>query len=125
MTTEETMRDLFGFFLSQGFCYEYAYDKSSDHSCVYIHKFRHGYDFFDLREVTGGKEISFVVYAGGRYRFPSLAAYYKKEFRRFRMKHLFKKPTDEERYRLIAEALSGTLRRVVNGEISDFFGILL
>jgi len=116
---QNLIENLFSVFLQSGFIYEYTYDKGSDSSCVYIYRFRKGKDYFDLRAVSGGKNGSFVVYAGGEFIFPNLRLRHKKEFRSFNLKHLFKKATTEELWALAA--------RLLSLEISDgnFFGISL
>ena len=61
-------------FLDRGFVFEYTYEKGGDSSCVYIYRYRKGRNYFDLREVSGGAEMTFVVWANGEYRFPSIKA---------------------------------------------------
>ena len=117
---EREMKTLFAAFLERGFSYRYFYEKGGDSSCVYIYRFQKGKDFFDLREVSGGDELNFVVYADGNYQFPSLAYLYKKEFRAFRLSHLFKRATKAEKRAFVAGLLNQTLQ-----ENSTFFGIPL
>ncbi len=114
---EKEMKDLFAPFLERGFGYRYFYEKGGDSSCVYIYRFQKGKEFFDLREVSGGDELNFVVYADGAYQFPSLKYLYKKEFGAFKRKHLFKKPTAAEKRALFAECLIKELQK------TEFFGI--
>lgn len=64
-----------------GFTYEYTYDKGSDSSCVYIHRFKKGADRFELRVLSGAESVSVVAYAGGEYKFPDLKKKYKKLWR--------------------------------------------
>lgn len=116
---EREMKTLFAAFLEKGFSYRYLYEKGGDSSCVYIYRFQKGKDFFDLREVSGGDELNFVVYAGGNYQFPSLAYLYKKEFRAFRWAHLFRRATKVEKRALYAQLLTRRLQ-----ETPDFFGIM-
>ena len=116
---EREMKTLFKYFLDKGFSYRYFYEKGGDSSCVYIYRFQKGKDFFDLREVSGGDELNFVVYENGNYQFPSLKYLYKKEFKAFALKHLFKKPTAQEKRALFAECL------VKEGKTGSFFGIQL
>jgi len=80
----------------KGFKYESLYEKSSDSACVYIYRFRKGGEYFDLRTVIGSGEYAVQAYVGGRYRFPSLKAKYKGEWRKFKLSHIFKKATEEE-----------------------------
>ena len=114
---EKEMKALFAPFLDCGFTYRYFYEKGGDSSCVYIYRFQKGKEFFDLREVSGGDELNFVVYANGEYQFPSLKYRYPKEFKSFRLRHLFKKPTAEERRELFATLLKKELNQ------DTFFGI--
>ena len=116
---EKEMKTLFKYFLDKGFSYRYFYEKGGDSSCVYIYRFQKGKDFFDLREVSGGDELNFVVYENGNYQFPSLKYLYKKEFKAFALKHFFKKPTAAEKRALFAECL------VKAGQAGSFFGITL
>ena len=117
---EREMKTLFAAFLERGFSYRYFYEKGGDSSCVYIYRFQKGKDFFDLREVSGGAELNFVVYADGNYQFPSLAYLYKKEFRAFRLSHFFKRATKAEKRAFVAGLLNQNLQ-----ENSTFFGIRL
>jgi len=116
---EKQMKERFAFFLERGFTYRYFYEKGGDSSCVYIYRFQKGRDFFDIREVSGGNEINIVVCVNGTYAFPSLKYLYKKEHRAFNVKHLFKKPTMDERRKFIAELLC---KELCSGK-PDFFGI--
>jgi hypothetical protein len=116
---EKEMKALFGLFLEKGFSYRYFYEKGGDSSCVYIYRFQKGKDFFDLREVSGGDELNFVVYADGNYQFPSLKYLYKKEFKAFAFKHFFKKPSAKEKREFFATLL------ISRAQAGDFFGIRL
>ncbi len=113
---EKQFKTLFSWAIDGGFSYEYTYEKGGDSSCSYIYRFRKGKDFFDLRELSGGEELNFVVYKDGQYRFPSLKARYPKEFRSFKFKHLFKKPTKEEKRAFFADILRK------EWTATDFFG---
>ena len=62
---EKEMKAAFAPFLQRGFTYRYFYEKGGDSSCVYVYRFQKGKHFFDLREVSGGDELNFVVYANG------------------------------------------------------------
>lgn len=117
----ETIKKLTAPFLERGFSFEYFYQKGGDSSCVYICRYKKGKDYFDWREVSGGNEINIVVCVNGEYRFPSLKASYPKAFRAFQFRHLFKKPSVDERRAFIASLLNAELN---NGN-SDFFGITL
>jgi hypothetical protein len=115
---EKEMKTAFAFFLENGFSYRYFYEKGGDSSCVYIYRFQKGRDFFDLREVSGGDELNFVVFSNGEYQFPSLKYLYKKQFRVFNVKHFFSKPTKQEKRAFFAELLTE------KAKTGDFFGIL-
>lgn len=116
---EDVARTYFSFLFDAGFSYRYTYDKGSDSSCVYIMRFEKGRDFIDLRTLSGGSERNFVVFSGGQYLFPDLCRRHKKEARAFRVKHFFRKPTEEELFALEADLL--------RAEIADgkLFGIPL
>ena len=117
---EKEIKAAFAAFLDKGFTYRYFYEKGGDSSCVYIYRFQNGKDFFDLREVSGGNELNFVVYAKGGYQFPLLKRLYPKEFSAFSRKHFFRKATREERRALFAQLLTKYME-----EHSDFFGIAI
>ena len=116
--TAETIKNLLAPLLDKGFSFEYTHEKGGDSSCVYIGRFRKGKDFFDWREVSGGREINLVVYVKGEYKFPSLQLLYKKEFRACRIKHLFRKETFAEKRAFYAKLLIQELQTKPN-----FFGI--
>ena len=115
--TAETIKKLTQPILEKGFVFEYFYEKGGDSSCVYICRFKKGRDFFDWREVSGGDEINIVTFVGGEYGFPSLKFLYPKEYRAFRFKHLFRKPTVKEKREFFASLLIQELQK------PDFFGI--
>lgn len=115
---EKEMKAAFAAFIDKGFTYRYFYEKGGDSSCVYIYRFQKGKEFFDLREVSGGDELNFVVYARGEYQFPLLKRLYAKEFSAFKRKHFFRKATREERRQFFAELLNQHLQNN-----ADFFGI--
>lgn len=117
--TAETIKDLLSPLLEKGFTFEYTHEKGGDSSCVYIGRFRKGRDFFDWREVSGGDDINFVAYVRGEYKFPSLKHLYKKEFRAFSFKHLFKRATLMEKRKFYAVLLIKELQTK-----PDFFGIV-
>lgn len=119
VVTAETIKRLTAPFLEKGFSFEYFYEKGGDSSCVYICRYKKGKDFFDWREISGGDEINVVVRVNGEYRFPSLKSLYPKRYRAFRLKHLFRKPTADERRAFTAELLTAEL---FSGK-PDFFGI--
>lgn len=100
----EIIEKNFAFLFRLGFSYEYLYDKGSDSSCVYIYRFKRGRDFVDFRVTSGGGEGNFVVCSGGNYYFPNLKTRHKKLFRAFALKHVFRKPTKEELWKLAAQA---------------------
>ena len=115
---EKEMKAAFAAFIDRGFTYRYTYEKGGDSSCVYIYRFQKGREFFDLREVSGGDELNFVVYARGEYQFPLLKRLYPKEFSTFRRKHFFRRATKEEKRAFFAEILTAHLEKN-----PDFFGI--
>ena len=117
----EQIKKLTAPILEKGFVFEYLYQKGGDSSCVYICRYKKGRDFFDWREVSGGNEINIVVCVNGAYVFPSLKYLYKKEYRAFNVKHIFKKATIEDRRRFIAALLC---KEMESGK-PDFFGIKL
>lgn len=117
----DDIKNLTAPFLERGFSFDYFYEKGGDSSCVYICRYKKGRDFFDWREVSGGNEINIVVYVNGAYDFPSLKTRYKKQYRAFVFKHLFKKPTMAEKRVFVAKLLNTEL---LSGN-TDFFGIKL
>lgn len=117
----EDVKKLLAPFLEKGFVFEYLYQKGGDSSCVYICRFKKGKDFVDWREVSGGDEINIVCYVGGGYAFPALKTKYKKEFRAFKIKHLFKKADLAERRAFMAELLNKELSKSQD----NFYGIKL
>ena len=104
-----------------GFTYEYAYDKGSDSSCVYVHRFKKGNDKFELRVLSGAETVSVVAYVGGEYRFPNVKKQYRKLWRaRAHAKgvfRLFKKPSEKDGWDFYAAAMEEEAK---NGAI---FGI--
>jgi hypothetical protein len=119
--TAEEYKRLLSDFLKKGFVFEYLYQKGGDSYCVYVFRFKKGKSFFDLREVSGGNELNFVVYTDGAYTFPSLKNAFPKAYRQFAIRHLFKRPSAEERRAFIA----GLLREALANSTADFFGITL
>lgn len=105
--------------IEKGFTFEYLYQKGGDSSCVYICRYKKGKDFFDWREVSGGEEINLVTYVNGAYGFPSVKTLYPKQWRSFKVKHFFKKPTVDENRAFIASIL------LLELEKGSFFGIEL
>ncbi len=118
--TAETIKTLLAPLLEKGFTFEYTYEKGGDSSCVYIGRFRKGKSFFDWREVSGSQQINFVAFVDGVYQFPSMKYLYKKQLRKFALKHLFKKASFSEKRAFYAELLLKNL-----DEKTDFFGIKL
>ena len=121
VVSAERIKTLTAPILERGFTFEYFYQKGGDSSCVYICRYKKGKDFFDWREVSGGREINIVAYVNGGYVFPSLKTLYKKEYRLFNVKHIFKKATLDEKRIFIAQLLC---RELDSGK-PDFFGIKL
>ena len=115
----ERIKELTSPILEKGFVFDAFYEKGGDSSCVYIFRFKKGRDFFDWREISGSDQINFVSFVNGVYGFPNLTSLYKKEYRAFRLKHLFQKATMDERRVFFADLL------VKNCQGESFFGILL
>nr|MBR6777928.1 hypothetical protein [Clostridia bacterium] len=115
---DKEIKGQFAFFIERGFTYQYLYEKGGDSACSYIYRFSKGRDFFDVRELSGGEELNLVVCVHGTYAFPYLKNKYKKEYRSFAIKHLFKKSTAKER----RELLAGILQKEYESE-PTFFGI--
>ena len=115
---DKEIKEQFAFFLERGFAYQYLYEKGGDSACSYIYRFSKGRDFFDVRELSGGEELNFVVYTCGTYAFPYLKSKYKKDYRSFALKHIFKKSTAKER----RELLANILQKEYDSE-PTFFGI--
>ncbi|MBR2341330.1 MAG: hypothetical protein IKA72_02855 [Clostridia bacterium] len=119
LAIEKEMKSAFAYFMERGFSYRYFYEKGGDSSCAYIYRFQKGRDFFDLREVSGGNELNFVVFANGEYQFPSLKYLYKKQFRNFHLRHLFRAPTRQEKREFYAQILTE------HAKSGDFFNLAL
>ena len=115
------MQGLTKAFLDRGFVFEYTYQKGGDSSCVYIYRYKKGRNYFDLREVSGGTEMTFVVFVNGEYRFPNLKKLYPKAFRSFSFKHWFKKATRSDTRAFI----TGLLNEYLAQNPDEFFGIQL
>ena len=108
-------------FLDKGFSFAYTYQKGGDSSCVYIYRFQKGKNFFDWRETSGTYEIHLVVSVGGQFLFPDLKKAYPKQARAFKVKHLFKAATIDEKRTFFAQLLLQKLQENAN----DFYGITL
>ncbi|MBR4943608.1 MAG: hypothetical protein IKZ28_06205 [Clostridia bacterium] len=119
--TAETVKNLTKPILEKGFFFEYFYQKGGDSSCVYICRFKKGKEYWDWREVSGGEEINIVTFVNGEFGFPSLKTLYPKEYKKFQWKHLFRRPTMDERRAFVASLLVAELQ---SGK-PDFFGIEL
>lgn len=117
----EKIKRLTSPFLERGFTFTYTYEKGGDSSCVYICRFQKGKDFFDWRETSGKYELHLVTYVKGEYGFPSVQTLFPKEYRAFRLKHLFKRATVDELRVFTAEML---VKKLQSGA-PDFFGIPL
>ena len=115
---EKEMKEWFAPFLECGFSYRYFYEKGGDSSCVYIYRFQKGKDFFDLREVSGGSELNFVVYANGEYAFPPLTKLYAKQWKAFSRSYFLRKIPQKEKRKLFADLLVQHLQAN-----ESFFGI--
>ena len=121
LQSAKEMQTLTAPFLGKGFTFTYSYQKGGDSSCVYIYRYQKGKNYFDLREVSGSTDITFVVFVNGEYVFPSLKTEYKKEYRAFKVKHLFKRASRQEMRVFITALLKQKLAENPN----EFFGIKL
>ena len=121
VVSAENIKSLTAPILEKGFTFEYFYQKGGDSSCVYICRYKKGKDFLDWREVSGGDEINIVVSVNGEYAFPSLKTLFPKQYKAFKRKHFFKKPSVAERRAFVAACLLEEL----NSGKSTFFGIAL
>ena len=107
--------------IDKGCFFEYFYEKGGDSSCVYICRFKKGKDYFDWREVSGSEDINFVTWVRGEYGFPNLQMKYPQAYRKFRFKHLFHKPTIDEKRAFVASLLLMELGK----DETSFFGLKL
>ena len=117
--TAEKVKTLMQPLLAKGCFFEYFYEKGGDSSCVYICRFKKGKDYFDWREVSGAEDINLVTWVKGEYGFPHLQSLYPKAYRKFRLKHLFRKATMDERRAFVAELLLVELAK----DETNFFGL--
>ncbi|MBQ7948627.1 MAG: hypothetical protein IJ284_02585 [Clostridia bacterium] len=117
--TADKVKTLMQPLLDKGCFFDYFYEKGGDSSCVYICRFKKGKDFFDWREVSGEEEVHLVTYVKGEFGFPNLKVLYKKEYRKFRFKHFFRKATMDEKRQWTADCLKAEL----NSGKPDFFGL--
>ncbi len=121
LQSAQEMRALTQPFLDSGFTMEYTYQKGGDSSCVYIYRYKKGGSYFDLREVSGSTDITFVVFTNGGYQFPSLKSLSPKAYGTFRRKHIFRKATRSEMRVFVTDVLKEKLRENPH----EFFGILI
>ena len=119
--TAEKIKTLTKPILDKGFIFEYFYEKGGDSSCVYICRYKKGKDFWDWREVSGSDQINIVTYVNGEFGFPSLESAYPKEFRKFSLKHVFRKANVDEKREFVASLLNAELAK----DETRFFGIKL
>ena len=119
MMTADKVQKLMQPLIDKGCFYEYFYEKGGDSSCVYICRFKRGKDFFDWREVSGENEVHLVTYVNGEFGFPYLKPMYKKQYRKFWFKHIFRKATMDEKRAFTAMLLNFEL---ASGK-PDFFGL--
>ena len=119
--TAEKVKTLMQPLLDKGCFFEYFYEKGGDSSCVYICRFKKGKDYFDWREVSGAEDINLVTWVKGEYGFPHLKNLYPKAYKKFRFKHLFRKPTMDERRAFVA----GLLLLELSKDETNFFGLKL
>jgi len=119
--TADTVKKLMQPLIDKGCIFDYFYEKGGDSSCVYICRFKKGKDYFDWREVSGENEVHLVAYVKGEFVFPNLKLLYKKAYRKFRFKHIFKKATMDEKRQFTADLLNQEL----SAGKPDFFGLKL
>ena len=119
LQSAKEMQALMQPFIEKGFIFEYSYQKGGDSSCVYIYRYKKGKHYFDLREVSGSTDITFVAYVNGEYVFPSLKTQYKKEYRAFRIKHFFKRASRQE----MREFITCLLKQKLLETPTEFYGI--
>ena len=117
--TADKVKTLMQPLIDKGCFFEYFYEKGGDSSCVYICRFKKGKDYFDWREVSGSEDINLVTWVRGEYGFPNLKMKYPQAYRKFHFKHLFRKPTMDERRAFVASLLLTELSK----DESSFFGI--
>ncbi len=103
-------QDYFPFLTERGLEYSEDYDKTSDSSCVYKYRFSNGSDYIEFRIVVGDIKINCVAFVRGEYRFPNLAMRHKKITNLFKIKHVFKKATEEDWWRYTAELVKEELK---------------
>ena len=108
-------------FIEKGFTFEYFHQKGGDSSCVYIYRFKKGKNFFDWRETSGKYEIHLVVSVNGEYKFPNLEKRHASQAKKWKLKHLFKAPSIQEKRAFFASLLAEELK----ANSTDFFGIQL
>ena len=117
--TAEKVKNLMQPLIDKGCFFDYFYEKGGDSSCVYICRFKRGKDYFDWRELSGTQEINLLTWVKGEYGFPNLKALYKKQYRNFWFKHIFRKPTMDEKREFIA----GLLLLELAKDETIFFGL--
>ena len=103
--TADKVKTLMQPLLDKGCFFDYFYEKGGDSSCVYICRFKKGKDYVDWREVSGANDVNIVTCIKGEYGFPNLKLMYPKQHRRFRFRHIFRKPTMDEKRAFVATLL--------------------
>ena len=119
VATAEEIKKLTAPILEKGFSFEYFYEKGGDSSCVYICRFKKGKDYFDWREVSGADDVNIITCIKGEYGFPNLKMMYPKQHRRFRVRHLFRKATMDEKRAFVA----GLLLTELSKDETQFLGL--
>ena len=117
--TADKVKTLMQPLLDKGCFFEYFYEKGGDSSCVYICRFKKGRDYFDWRELSGAEEINILTWVKGEYGFPNLKTMYPKAHRKFRLKHLFRQATMDEKRAFVAGLLLTELAK----DETNFFGL--
>ena len=105
LLTAEKVKTLLQPLLEKGCFFDYFYEKGGDSSCVYICRFKKGKNYFDWRETSGEEEVHLVTCVNGEFGFPNLKLCYPKEHRWFAFRHLFRKPTMDEKRAFTANLL--------------------
>ena len=100
----------FPFLLDAGLTYSESYEKQSDAACVFKYRFARGANYIEFRTAAGDPSVNVVVCRNGEFRFPNLALRHPVAARAFRLKHLFRPPTEEECWHFTARLVEEELK---------------
>lgn len=100
----------FPFLTEAGLTYSESYEKQSDAACVFKYRFARGANYIEFRTAAGDSAVNVVVFCGGAFRFPNLALRHPAAARAFRLKHLFRPPTEEECWQFTAKLVAEELK---------------